>query len=200
MYLTYNTVLVVIISLLFLKKVSTYYRSLSIHVKYPNPNILKLPAKISNNEIFYCTECGVEHIKWVGRCTACREWNTVKEMKFNKNMLPLDNRINIKLQNTLSTSSIGSSSSWLPTTDLSGEILAMNSIDVDKATKRLVLFSDEVNRVLGGGLVNGSTILLAGEPGIGYITINNMIITYMLLSSISYDISYFIYIVLYTLC
>lgn len=104
----------------------------------------------------------IEHIKWAGRCTACKEWNTIKEMKISRAALkPLDTR-----------SATGHQSpTWLPQTEQSGRLIEMSSVDLQSATERFQLDSGELNRVLGGGLVRGSVVLLAGEPGIGKSTL-----------------------------
>eukprot|EP01041_Mallomonas_annulata_P012131 gene12131-25462_t len=115
-------------------------------------------------ETFFCEECGAEHIKWVGRCAACKEWNTVKAFRVASKsrsvdtLPPLDKR--------------SSSKGWLPTIS-SGDspMVLMSSINLTMNTQRLNCWSTEVNRVLGGGLVRGSVILLAGEPGIGKSTL-----------------------------
>jgi DNA repair protein RadA/Sms len=120
----------------------------------------RLRAK-SSNEVFYCTECGVEHVKWVGKCTSCNEWNCVKPMRVPKSsakLQPLDPRT---LANT----------AWLPQNDQTGTMISMSTIDSRDSALRLALSSEELGRVLGGGLVKGSTILLAGEPGIGKSTL-----------------------------
>jgi DNA repair protein RadA/Sms len=118
------------------------------------------------NEVLFCTECGVEHIKWVGKCTSCNEWNTVKPFKASPvskiGGSALDSRSNIGRK---------VSSSWLPQSAHSNGMVSMSSIDINQATRRTELWSNELNRVLGGGLVPGSTILLAGEPGIGKSTL-----------------------------
>jgi len=104
----------------------------------------------------------VEHIKWAGRCTACKEWNTIKEMKISRTALkPLDTRSATSHQ----------SPTWLPQTEQSGRLIEMSSVDLQSATERFQLDSVELNRVLGGGLVRGSVVLLAGEPGIGKSTL-----------------------------
>jgi len=56
---------------------------------------------------------------------------------------------------------------WVLDSESMGDMLSMDKVDILVANTRIDLFSDEVNRVLGGGLVPGSVILLTGEPGIG---------------------------------
>lgn len=102
-------------------------------------------AKSKN--IFVCSVCGTEYPKWTGKCSACGEWNTVIEH-------PTSTQSSIA---HLSTSSIK-----LPT-----KITEIQQVQED----RLVLPDEEINRVLGGGLVRGSIVLFAGEPGIGKSTL-----------------------------
>lgn len=101
-------------------------------------------AKSKN--LFICNECGAEHSKWVGRCTACGSWNTVHEIP--------SNAFNHSLQ----------TSTFL---DLPQKITDIHFLKED----RIFLPDNELNRVLGGGLVKGSLVLLGGEPGIGKSTL-----------------------------
>ena len=102
-------------------------------------------AKIST--VFVCSNCGQESTKWFGKCTGCNEWNTCYEEK---------------VQKTLKASNKGNSESIKPT--------HLNEIANNQITRILSGFS-EVDRVLGGGFVKGSLILLGGEPGIGKSTL-----------------------------
>lgn len=125
---------------------------------------IKVAAAKTADEVYVCTECGMEHIKWMGRCTSCNEWNCVKPMRIPK--------LSTKLSRPLDPRAIGNGGKpWLPQTEQSGGMISMNSIDISETTLRHTLQSNELNRVLGGGLVRGSTILLAGEPGIGKSTL-----------------------------
>ena len=135
------------------------------------------------DEQFYCTECGAEHINWVGRCNVCKEWNTVKQFRVPKSMPSGGPRRSfINADNTASSfsgfggvGSINDKGGW--TRDMAGVIsgteyaIPMSSVDISTATSRIQVWSEEVNRVLGGGLVKGSVVLLAGEPGIGKSTL-----------------------------
>ena len=107
-----------------------------------------MPSKAKT--VWYCTSCGNETSKWMGRCPACGEWNTMKEG------LPRD-----KPSSTGSRSLVNVSD---PTP------VALKDISVE-AECRITVGSPEVERVLGGGIVPGSMILLAGEPGIGKSTL-----------------------------
>ena len=100
---------------------------------------------------YYCQNCGTQHSKWVGQCTACKEWNTVVEELISKESKePWD----------------ASRSFDLPK---SGPV-RVKEIKTDKET-RIDLRNSEMNRVLGGGLVPGSVVLVGGEPGIGKSTL-----------------------------
>ena len=98
---------------------------------------------------YFCRECGFEAPKWLGKCPACGEWNTFAEEIISKQ------------------SSSPSASVVAPATP------PQRVTDIKNATyKRLDMCNSEVNRVLGGGLVPGSLILLGGEPGIGKSTLS----------------------------
>ena len=99
---------------------------------------------------YFCRECGFEAPKWLGRCPSCGEWNTFTE------------EIIAKSNNTSAAAAVGTAST--PPQRVS---------EIERSThKRLDLHNAEVNRVLGGGLVPGSLILLGGEPGIGKSTLS----------------------------
>lgn len=102
--------------------------------------------------VWYCTACGNESPKWMGRCPACGEWNTMVEA-------PQDVRKS-------SSPSSGKSSS-------SGERKPQNLKEIDYSEEaRLSLGMAEVDRLLGGGIVPGSLVLIGGEPGIGKSTLS----------------------------
>ena len=99
---------------------------------------------------YFCRECGFEAPKWLGRCPSCGEWNTFTE------------EIIAKGSNSSAATAVGIPSA--PPQRVS---------EIERSThKRLDLHNAEVNRVLGGGLVPGSLILLGGEPGIGKSTLS----------------------------
>lgn len=97
--------------------------------------------------VFFCKECGYESPKWLGRCPGCEAWNSFTEEKIVEKK-----EGNIKSH------------------ILKSEIQKLNEIEVrDKV--RFDTGYEELNRVLGGGIVDGSLILLGGEPGIGKSTL-----------------------------
>lgn len=99
---------------------------------------------------YFCKNCGFEAPKWLGRCPACSEWNTFTEEIIAQQ-----------------SSSIASSITKLPATRPE----RISSISKNE-NPRIDLGNSEVNRVLGGGMVPGSLILLGGEPGIGKSTLS----------------------------
>lgn len=106
-------------------------------------------AKVKTS--FFCQNCGTQYSKWQGQCTACKEWNTIVEEVIQKED---------KSEWKSPTSSIKRVSKPLKITEIdASQDARMNSMD------------DEFNRVLGGGIVPGSLILLGGEPGIGKSTL-----------------------------
>ncbi len=105
--------------------------------------------KMKNKTIFFCTECGNESSKWTGRCLACGAWNTMTEQKVSK-----------KTPSQYSTN-INSESSKPKT---------ISEIEITD-DERISTGLEEFDRVLGGGIVKGSMVLLGGDPGIGKSTI-----------------------------
>ena len=97
--------------------------------------------------VFVCSECGNESPKWLGKCPACNSWNTFYEQKIEK--YTDTNKIEKRTNNTPKP---------------------LNSF-VGQETNRTSTGYGELDRVLGGGLVKGSLILLGGEPGIGKSTL-----------------------------
>ena len=103
-----------------------------------------------NKTVFVCNECGYESAKWLGKCPACGSWNTFFEQKIIEN----------KNSSLKATTNNGKAN--IPQ--------KLNSYEA-KETIRTSTGFEELDRVLGGGLVKGSLILLGGEPGIGKSTL-----------------------------
>ena len=98
---------------------------------------------------FFCQSCGAQNAQWQGQCNACKAWNTLIEEIIEKE----------------------TPKEWVSDTSLENTIpIPINAIDVTQ-TPRIKTKDEELNRVLGGGLVPGSVILLGGEPGIGKSTL-----------------------------
>ena len=105
-------------------------------------------AKIKS--IYVCSNCGAESVKWIGKCPSCNEWNTYTEEFIGKDLAA--QRVIPGLEQG------GSKPKLLRDVTLLEE-------------SRIDLCDNELNRVLGGGLVKGSLVLIGGEPGIGKSTL-----------------------------
>lgn len=103
-------------------------------------------AKIKS--VYICSECGYESPKWFGKCPGCGEWNTMNEE------LPASAKIG---------NSIGRNSAV-------NQVMALSEI-TENVEKRISTGINEFDRVLGGGIVLGSLVLISGDPGIGKSTI-----------------------------
>ncbi|MBQ9895259.1 MAG: DNA repair protein RadA [Ruminococcus sp.] len=108
--------------------------------------------------IYTCNQCGYESSKWNGKCPSCGAWNSFEE------------------EETVTSNKTKTSSQQI--VDLSEKILELEEIGVDDDV-RYDTGVGELNRVLGGGLVKGSIVLLGGEPGIGKSTILLQICQYL---------------------
>ncbi|WEK37255.1 MAG: DNA repair protein RadA [Candidatus Pseudobacter hemicellulosilyticus] len=102
---------------------------------------------------FFCSNCGYESAKWIGKCPSCGNWNTFVEEVIHKDASAKEN----------SWSSYNDKNKTSKTVPLH----AITSIEQD----RIITGDAELNRVLGGGIVPGSLVLVAGEPGIGKSTL-----------------------------
>ncbi len=102
---------------------------------------------------FFCSNCGTQSPRWMGRCTACGEWNTYVEEVLQKESS--GNR-----SHGGGTSPRGSSS----------RPKLIHEVEAD-SVRRMPSGSDELDRVLGGGIVPGALMLIGGEPGIGKSTL-----------------------------
>jgi DNA repair protein RadA/Sms len=99
---------------------------------------------------FFCQNCGTQYAKWQGQCNACKEWNTIVEEIIQKE----------------------EKTSWKPTSEVKKAPKPLKIAEIDSSQEiRLDTLDGELNRVLGGGIVPGSLILLGGEPGIGKSTL-----------------------------
>lgn len=95
--------------------------------------------------VYYCTECGTTHPRWSGKCPDCGAWNSMEERKVSKK----SQKIKITNKNQPR-----------PLKDTQ-----------HKEIKRITTYNQEFDRVLGGGFVRGSVLLLGGEPGVGKSTL-----------------------------
>lgn len=99
---------------------------------------------------FVCSNCGYENAKWLGRCPNCQSWSTLEEVSQSTELKPTEQR-----------------------RDFSGQVAKALPIKDITYTKEECLKTqlDELDRVLGGGIVSGSLVLIGGDPGIGKSTL-----------------------------
>ena len=114
---------------------------------------------------YVCSNCGQESPKWIGKCPACGQWNTFKEIKVAPASSPKLGEVRRGL-NSGHTGSSAQSSAYS-----AARVLRLSDIS-SHDDPRIDMHDDELNRVLGGGLVPGSIVLLGGEPGIGKSTLS----------------------------
>ena len=98
--------------------------------------------------VFFCKECGYESAKWLGQCPGCRAWNSFTEEPV----------MQIKQKGSIT----GTATEVKP--------LPLNKVSLDKEERTLIGIN-EFDRVLGGGIVKGSLVLVGGDPGIGKSTL-----------------------------
>ena len=106
-------------------------------------------AKTKVKTAYFCQSCGTQHPKWQGQCTICKEWNTVIEEVIQKEPVKI----------------------WAKS-DSKKKVKALKVADISiEKEQRIPTYNQELDRVLGGGIVPGAIILLGGEPGIGKSTL-----------------------------
>ncbi len=105
--------------------------------------------------IFFCSNCGASAPKWLGKCPHCNEWNTYQEELIQKETTAEEKR-----------------KSWAPAGGKpdSSKAVLLQQVQTGR-TPRLATPDQELNRVLGGGIVPGSLVLIGGQPGIGKSTL-----------------------------
>src|SRR5688572_16066249 len=112
-----------------------------------------MSAMSKTKTAFFCQNCGYESAKWLGKCPSCNQWNGFVEEVIQKGT-------DVKADD------------WK---DFAGKGRGLKTISLNEIVsgeeKRILTKDDELNRVLGGGIVAGSIILVAGEPGIGKSTL-----------------------------
>lgn len=105
-----------------------------------------------NKTAYVCNECGQDFPRWQGQCSACQEWNTITEVR-------------------LGAASLGRSTKFVGYAGASSnEVKTLDQIDLN-ALPRIISHFGELDRVLGGGIVPGSAILIGGHPGAGKSTL-----------------------------
>jgi DNA repair protein RadA/Sms len=104
---------------------------------------------------YVCTACGAEHGQWQGQCVACKEWNTLSRVSLGNLAAAPAAKADFRKQGYAGTTS---------------GVQDLSEIDL-AAVPRLSSSLEELDRVLGGGLVPGSAILIGGNPGAGKSTL-----------------------------
>jgi DNA repair protein RadA/Sms len=102
---------------------------------------------------FFCQHCGYESVKWLGQCPACHQWNSFAEEILHKEKVKENGW-----------------DDYHETNGRSNKTIRLDEIK-NSEEKRIMTADEELNRVLGGGIVPGSVVLIAGEPGIGKSTL-----------------------------
>ena len=99
--------------------------------------------------VFFCQNCGYESSKWMGQCPGCKEWNT-----FVEEIIDRKNNVSVSVKKALE------------------EVRPMPLSAISSANEERTSTSmKELDRVLGGGIVKGSLVLVGGDPGIGKSTL-----------------------------
>lgn len=123
---------------------------------------------------YVCDNCGQESSKWIGKCPSCGQWNTFREIRISNESGQQSARAAAREVSTLRKSS-------------GSRLTAMRLKDIPtEAEPRMDMGDAELNRVLGGGLVPGSIILLGGDPGIGKSTLTLQTIMHLNDKSVLY--------------
>ena len=104
-------------------------------------------AKAKTKTAYVCADCGAEHAKWQGQCNTCSEWNTLSRVTVGP----------------VKEASIGFAGA-------TAQIKKLNEVETEEAA-RISTGLGEFDRVLGGGLVPGSVVLIGGDPGAGKSTL-----------------------------
>ena len=120
-----------------------------------------MATKTSKHSVFVCSSCEHQISKWMGRCPSCGEWGTLQEKSGLRESVGRSGGSGSKSRNSLgSRGLVAGSGGAQPITEISAEL-----------AKHIPSGISELDRVLGGGVVPGSAILLAGEPGVGKSTL-----------------------------
>ena len=163
----------------------------------PNQRKAMATKSSSSTNVHVCTNCGSEFVQWMGRCPTCRAWNTMQEFKVNRRTDPSSSSLRPIFGPSLSSSIWGDShdQSFSPSSSSRGswlggdgsfdnvydnrnapvrvtDVYSQDQKDSDgthekRNTRLLVPNDDELNSVLGGGIMMGSLTLLGGDPGVG---------------------------------
>lgn len=117
---------------------------------------------MKKRDTYVCSQCGYETPKWYGKCPGCGQWNTLEQ----------------RIAEPLSTVAGGTKKVRVDASGRQGSLYNINSVDIDDEI-RFQTGVNELDRVLGGGIVKGSLVLLGGDPGIGKSTLLLQICEYL---------------------
>eukprot|EP00903_Cladosiphon_okamuranus_P019516 g17947.t1 len=145
--------------------------------------------------VYVCEVCGSEHVQWVGRCPTCKEWNCVKPFKVRREQGSTPSRVSRATAASISAGvrpagggsgsgggdlefsgfgggAFGGSggAGWLPEEGFAAPV-RLSEVGKTNKQERMPLPGSELPRVLGGGLVPGSMVMLGGDPGVGKSTL-----------------------------
>ena len=125
---------------------------------FSKPGIIIVKGNIkvakAKKSVFFCQNCGHEESKWLGQCPACGEWNSFVEEKIDSGI----------------TKGISSGARSVRESVREAKVVPLNSVSADDDA-RVRTGIRELDRVLGGGIVPGSLVLVGGDPGIGKSTL-----------------------------
>ena len=107
---------------------------------------------------YVCTDCGADYTKWIGQCTACNAWNTVSEVRLSA----------ARSRSSSRSGYAGAAPGYAGKGTNQVQVLA--EVEFSEIERRPTGF-EELDRVLGGGLVPGSSVLIGGDPGAGKSTL-----------------------------
>eukprot|EP00752_Nemacystus_decipiens_P018297 g16413.t1 len=158
------------------------------------PNARKALGSSSKTHtiVYVCEVCGSEHVQWVGRCPTCKEWNCVKPFKVRREQGSSPSRVSRATAARVSAgvppaarggggdlefSGLGGGAfggsggaGWLPEEGFAAPV-RLSEVGKTEKQERMPLPGSELPRVLGGGLVPGSMVMLGGDPGVGKSTL-----------------------------
>lgn len=147
-----------------------------------SPSQRKAMGRASNSvaKIFLCTHCGSEHIQWMGRCPTCKQWGTLQEHVVTRQSEPSTGvgrpvfgshrRSGSWLDGVGSDDALGQGKP-VRITDLYSNATSSSSLPNPRRERIVIPGDDELNTVLGGGIMPGSLVLVGGDPGVGKSTL-----------------------------
>src|SRR5574344_190794 len=121
------------------------------------------------SSVFVCNSCGAQFAKWQGKCPECGQWNTIEETLLQSYTPKVNNIANSRLNGFAG--------------DISNGIVNLSNVSL-KDLPRIHLGFQELDRVLGGGIVPGSVVLIGGNPGAGKSTLLLQMVSFLSVNNI----------------